>query len=60
MGSKGNSPYLERVPIHHISGEELRVSGRTVVVSMRSGGQVDDLGMVVVGGNGQSLVSRDY
>ena len=58
---KGNSPRLEPTPVRlrTYSGEELRVVGRAVV-RVRCGEQVEDLGLVVVGGGGPSLRGRDW
>ena len=58
---KGNSPRLEPTPVRlrTYSGEELRVVGRAVV-RVRCGEQVEDLGLVVVGGGGPSLLGRDW
>ncbi|ETW98967.1 MAG: hypothetical protein ETSY2_41820 [Candidatus Entotheonella gemina] len=56
------SPHLESTSIRlrTYSGEELRVVGRAVV-RVRCGGQVEeDLGLVVVGGEGPSLLGRDW
>ena len=59
---QGKSPHLESTSIRlrTYSGEELRVVGRAVV-GVRCGGQVEEeLGLVVVGGNGPSLLGRDW
>ena len=59
---EGQSPRLEgtTVRLKTYSGEELEVLGR-VVVRVRCGGQVvEDLGLVVVGGGGPSLLGRDW
>ena len=55
------APHLEStsVPLRTYSGEELRVVGRAVV-RVRCGGQVEDLGLVVVEGSGPSLLGRDW
>ena len=55
-----NAPHLEStsVRLRTYSGEELRVVGRAVV-RVRCGGQVEDLGLVVVEGSGPSLLGRD-
>ena len=58
----GNSPRLEgtAVRLKTYSGQELEVVGRAVV-RVRCGGQVvEDLGLVVVGGGGPSLLGRDW
>ena len=54
---KGKSPHLEPtlVRLQTYSGEELRVVGRAVVRE-----HVEDLGLVVVGGGGPSLLGRDW
>ena len=58
---KGHSPHLESTSIRlqTYSGEELKVVGR-MVVRVRCGEQEEDLGLVVVGGNGPSLLGRDW
>ena len=59
---QGKSPHLESTSIRlrTYSGEELRVVGRAVV-GVRCGGQVEEeLGLVVVGGDGPSLLGRDW
>ena len=59
---EGQSPRLEgtTVRLKTYSGEELEVLGR-VVVRVRCGGQVvEDMGLVVVGGGGPSLLGRDW
>ena len=59
---EGQSPRLEgtTVRLKTYSGEELEVLGR-VVVRVRCGGQVvEDLGLVVVGGGGPSLLGQDW
>ena len=58
----GNSPRLEgtAVRLKTYSGQELEVVGRAVV-RVRCGGQVvEDLGLVVVGSGGPSLLDRDW
>ena len=59
---QGNSPPLENTPIRlrTYSGEELEVVGRAVV-RVRCGREVvEELGLVVVGGKGPSLLGRDW
>ena len=61
LWAKGNPPHLEPISVRlrTYSCEELRVLGRAVV-RMRFGEQVEDLGLVVVGGGGPSLLGRDW
>ena len=58
----GKPPRLENTPIRlrTYSGEELRVVGRAVVRVKCGGKEEVELGLVVVGGKGPSLLGRDW
>ena len=59
---QGKSPSLKSTSIHlrTYSGEELEVVGRAVVRVRCGGKEEEELGLVVVGGKGPSLLGRDW
>ena len=59
---QGEAPQLEKTSLRlrTYSGEELKVIGRAVVRVGCGGQVVEDLGLVVVGGKGPSLLGRDW
>ena len=62
LWNQENSPRLENTSIRlrTYSGEELEVVGRAVVTVRCGREEVGELGLVVVGGKGPSLLGRDW